>query len=161
VKVPVAERLRWLMGLAGLGFWFTGFWALSKESDARWAQHCPSSNLPECSYDYLPVLEMVFAPIIVLLFAYPIARFTFTMWAPAPEARTMQWWPASRRAGGNLLWPFGHLLAAAGVAFSIWRLVRYPLTAPFLPFYLYWGASALWCVLAIWIAWPRRERDAA
>jgi hypothetical protein len=161
VKVPAAERLRWLMGLAGLGFWLSGLWMLIKGGDARWAYRCPSPDPPDCFSDYIPVFEFFFAPVVVLLLAYPVARFTFTMWAQAPEERVMLWWPASRRGSGADLWPVGHLFAAAGIASSIWTLARFPLAAAFWPYYLYWSGSALWCALTLWAAWPPREGKAA
>jgi hypothetical protein len=156
----LAERLRWLMGLAGLGFWLSGSWVLIKGSDARWVWRCPSPDPPKCFSDYIPVFEMFFVPALVLLLAYPVARYTFTMWSPVPERRTAIWWPASRRGGGADLWPFGHAIAGIGIAGSLWALLVFPFAAEFWPYHLYWGACALWCALAILAAWPQREETA-
>lgn len=155
-----AELLRWLMALAGLGFWLTGFSVLFAGGDARWAWRCGDSRSIECISDYIPVVEMV-VPWIPLLLAYPIARFIFSMWAPPPETRSLNWWPASRRGSGDLMWPVGHLLAASGIVTSLWALLVFPPAAVFQPYYLYWGASALWCALTIWAAWPSPEDRAA
>ena len=154
---PAAELLRWLMALAGLGFWLTGFWMLFAGSGARWRWRCGDTYSGDCFSDYLPILEVVVLPLVTLLLAYPIARYVFTMWAPAPEARTLRWWPASRRGNGELLWPVGQLFAAAGVVSSLWALLVFPPAIEFWPYYLYWGASALWCALTVWIAWPDRH----
>lgn len=155
-----AERLRWLMALAGVGLWLTGFWMLFKGSDARWLWRCHGSDSPDCFSDYIPVAEIVFVPAATLLLAYPIARFIFSMWSPPPEMRSLPWWPASRRGSGELMWPFGHLLTAAGIFASLWTLMAFPPATQFWPFYLYWGGSALWCALTVWAAWPRRETAA-
>ena len=149
------------MALAGLGFWLTGFWALSSGDSARWRWRCAGRDLePGCFRDGFPVLETI-APLLALLLACPIARFVFTMWAPAPERRALLWWPASRRGNGELLWPAGHLLAATGVFASLWALLVFPTANEFRPYIFYWGASALWCALTVWIAWPPREEAAA
>lgn len=154
------ESLRWLMALAGLGFWLTGLWMLSQGGDARWAWRCPYPTLTNCFSDYLPVLE-AFIPILTLLLAYPIARFVFSMWAPPPEERGLHWWPASRRGSGELMWPVGHLLGATGIFTSLWALLVFPPALQFWPYFLYWGCSALWCTLTVWIAWPPRQEAAA
>lgn len=150
-----AEFLRWLMALAGLGFWLSGFWMLSAGSNSRWRWRCGDSRSDDCFSDYLPIIETVL-PIAIVLLAYPIARFIF-MWTPSPERRTLPWWPASRRGNGDLLWPAGHLLAGTGILTSLWALLVFPPALQFWPFYLYWGGSCLWCALTVWIAWPPRE----
>lgn len=157
----IVESLRWLMALAGFGFWLSGFWMLSEGSSARWGWRCGDNDGGDCFSDYLPILEAVFLPIVTLLLAYPIARYVFTMWAPPPETRGLYWWPASRRGNGDLLWPFGHLLAATGIFTSLWALLVFPAATEFWPFYLYWSGSAVWCALTVWIAWPPREEALA
>ena len=156
-----AECLRWLMALAGLGFWLTGFSVFFSADDSRWRWGCTEPHAThDCFSDIINPLA-VFSPIFSLLLAYPIARYIFTMWAPQPEARGLNWWPASRHAGGDLLWPFGQLIAAAGIFTSLWPLHAFPPDWGFFwPYYLYWGASALWCALTVWIAWPPREEVA-
>jgi hypothetical protein len=152
-----AEALRWLMALAGLGFWLTGMSVFLAGEPARWHWRCRGRELEyACFRDGLPILDMA-VPVLALLLAYPIARYVFTMWAPSPEARTLPWWPASRRGSGELLWPIGQLLAATGIVTSLWTLLVFPLAAEFWPYYLFWGASALWCALTVWIAWPQPE----
>ena len=151
-----AEALRWLMALAGLGFWLTGFPILFAGESARWRWRCGDSDSYDCFRDGLPVLEL-FAIFIVIALAYFIARYIFSMWAPPPEERTLWWWPASRRGNGELLWPFGHLLVAIGIFTSLWALLAFPPATVFWPYFLYWGASVLWCALTVWIAWPPRD----
>ena len=156
-----AEVLRWLMALAGLGFWLTGFSALFAGESARWRWRCAGRDFdPDCFRDGLPILDMVM-PWVAVILAYFIARFVFTMWAPPPEARSFGWWPASRRGNGELLWPVGHLFAAAGIFTSLWALLVFPPALQFWPYYLYWGGSALWCALTLLIAWPPKTGAAA
>ena len=156
-----AEFLRWLMALTGLGFWLSGFRMLAMGDSARFLWRCSGREIEaDCFRDGFPLIEAV-APFVSLLLAYPIARFVFTMWAPAPEKRALLWWPASRRGKGDLLWPAGHLLAAIGIFTSLWALLVFPPALGFWPYYLYWGGSALWCALTVWTAWPPPEETLA
>lgn len=158
-EIRKAEIVRWWAAFSGIGLWFLYFEAQFAFMKAGMRSYCaPREAVGElCNYDYLPVMELIFIPICLVLFVYPFARFAFGVFAP-PFSRCLRW-----RLAGNIdaatTFPFLQIAAALGLFWSVFRLSVLPIAyAPWFGI-AYWVAWIFWFVAAIIASWPRRKAE--
>jgi hypothetical protein len=155
--VRLSEALRWLLALLGAGFWLASSFMPLFGGIAKHAYRCRgrefTGNFDDCFTDALPVLEL-FAPIVALCLALPFARFAFSLYAPAPEARRLRWRLASR-SHPRPLSPALYRWAVVGVAGCVWRAFSYPFVRELAPFQAFWFLFAAWFGGGLAAAWRR------
>ena len=154
--------LRWLVAASGVLLWLGGAVVFAEGRTARHLYRCRgrsfTGEFDNCFNDYLPVLEVFFVPALVLLLAYPFARFAFSLYAPAEEGRGGLW-GLGTRAGGAGHWPVLQGFALVGLLWALWSWSGYPLDRPFLAFHLYWAAFAGWFTGAIIFGFVEARRS--
>jgi hypothetical protein len=152
--VRAGEAARWTAGLAGLLLW------LALPLVFLYAPNDPCAGKPDdCRHDYIPVFELIVIPLLVLVTAYPFARFAFSLFAPPPPRSGRLWWFAARDgAGAN--WPVLQIFAAACLAWTISRAAFFAVEDEPVALSLYRLAFALWFVLGMFIGWLDRSRMA-
>jgi hypothetical protein len=139
--------VRWTAALGGVLLWLAVPYVVVEGGSAKHAWRCRGrvfqGSFDDCFNDYIPVLELLFVPMIVLVMAYPIARLAFSLYAPASERRSLAW-KLSARGGAAGGWPYLQIAGCIGSAWAAWRGLTYAPVRELLPFHLYWGAFSLW-----------------
>lgn len=155
--MKLSERVRWWFSFLGVMLWFGFPVVFAFGGAARHLYRCRdrtfTGEFDDCFNDYIPVLEVIFVPLVFLVFAYPFARFAFSLFAPDQRERTHRWRLASSE-GASTYWPMLQMWAGLGIALSLWSLSRYPLHGEFLPYYAYWLSFGLWFTAAIFAGRP-------
>jgi hypothetical protein len=151
----LGERPRRLLAILGVALWVGASFMPIFGGAAEHAYRCRgrtfTGGFDECFNDMLPVELLV--PLLALPFAWPFARFAFSLYAPAPAARSRRWRLATK-SGPETLWPTLHVLAALGFLWCLWRLLSYPLAAELLRFHLFWAVFGFWFLGGIAAALP-------
>lgn len=144
-----AEIIRWWAAFGGVILWFLYFAAQFSFMEADMRAYCvPREASGElCGYDYIPVAELIFVPVCLLLFGYPFARFAFGVFAPS-FSRTLRWSFAGRIDAATT-YPVLQVIAGLGLCWSIFRLSALPLAYASYFAILYWAAWIAWFAAAI------------
>jgi hypothetical protein len=152
-----AERLRLLTACGGVTLWFAYPFVEWFGGIERFRYRCSREPVvigrDPCFSDYIPILELI-AFVLTLGLAYFFARFAFSLFAPAPEARSRGWRFASRSAG-SAYFPSLQLAAGLGILWALLHLKNYPVAL--YPYLIYWGAWLAWFGAGIWLSWPSNE----
>jgi hypothetical protein len=142
----LGEGPRWALAFLGLPLWLWSSLLPTLSGPADYQYRCGgrpfTDSFDDCFYDGIPVLEMM-APLAAMLFAYPFARFAFSIYAPHPAARRLKWRLATRSDPGDL-WPTLHIFGLLGAAWAAWRLLTDPLDPRVTVFQVFWSVFALW-----------------
>lgn len=152
-----SDTVRLSLAAAGIALWAAYPFVLQHGGAAVWHYQCSRAPWIDgedpCFTDYLPVMEEA-AVVVMLLLAYPFARFAFTLFAPPPPERGRRW----RLAGASAAWhryPGLQILAALGLPWAVLHARPYPLAL--YPYLTYWAAWIAWFCLGIWMSRPRRK----
>jgi hypothetical protein len=133
--------------MGGVLLWLAIPYIFMEGGRAKHAWRCRgrvfTGSFDDCFSDYIPVLEFLVVPFLVLAMAYPFARFAFSLYGPASEPRGRAW-KLSARGGAASGWPWLQLAACIGCAWAVWRAMTYAPVRDLLPFQLYWAAFSLW-----------------
>ena len=116
------DLARWVSALGGLLLWLAIPLIVIEGGAAKHAWRCRGrvfqGSFDDCFNDYIPVLELLFIPMLILVTAYPFARLAFTLFGPATEPRGSVW-KLSSRGGSGAGWPYLQLFACAGCAWAV------------------------------------------
>lgn len=153
------EIIRWWAAVAGIGLWFLYFEAQFEFMEAGRESYCAAREMAGgfCNYDYIPIMELFFIPIFLIIFAYPFARFAFGIFAPS-FPRSLRWRFAGK-IGAEKTYPVLQIIAVLGLFWSIFRLSALPIAHASCFAISYWIAWIIWFGIAIVASWQRRERE--
>lgn len=149
------------LAVAGMALWFAFPFMFDNGGVAVFQYRCHlepvSDSRDPCFTDYLPMVEMA-AYGLTLILAYPFARFAFSLFAPAPEARGAGWaWCMASKSAAAESYPSLQLAAGLGIVWAMLHAKNFPLAL--YPYLLYWAAWIAWFVIGIWASWPKAEAD--
>lgn len=158
----MSERQRFWMAVVGAPLWIAYPFIFWFGAGAKWQVRCGGRTFAgafdDCFNDYIPVLEVMAFPVMLLL-TYPFLRFAFTLYAPPVEWRKRAGWWLARNGGGADYYPSLHLFVVLAVLWAAVHLVSYPLAWVTAPFILYWIMWILWLGMGSWASWPARVPD--
>jgi hypothetical protein len=156
--VKLGERTRWWFAHIGPFLLEASSFMPLFGGTAKYLYRCRcrefTGEFDDCFNDYLPILEFSL-PILALLLLYPFARFSFSLYAPDPEVRSMKWRLATDTPLSQYF-PTFHVTAGAGLAWTVWRAFTYPPTGEMWPYWMFWLTFAGWFAAGILAAWPRK-----
>lgn len=160
------ELGRWAAAFAGLIWWIIYPFVYPLEKHARWEARCagrvPSDHFDDCFNDALPLDELLFVPAFVILALYFFARFSFIIYAPPSDMRSLKWRLAGS-TGGSEAFPVIQITACLGILWSIHRLSELPWLLSQWYITAYWLVWTIWFSAATLAALPwfnfRRDRD--
>lgn len=141
------------LAAAGVALWL-GFPFVWSASLVVRLPPCRTEQISDCNIDYLPIVEVVAYPI-MLLTAFGILKLALVLCAPPPGERTLRW-PMTPAGSTTELWPLPHGLGALLALWAVWHSLALGLTVAAMPFQLYWVAWIVWVAAALMLAWPRR-----
>lgn len=153
------EIIRWWVAFVGVVLWFLYFEAQFEFMDAGRKSYCATREKAGefCNYDYLPIMELIFIPIFLALFAYPFARFAFGIFAPSFSRRLR--WRLAGKIDAEKTYPVLQIIAILGLFWSIFRLSALPMAYASWFAVSYWITWIIWFGIAIVASWQRRATE--
>lgn len=157
--MKMSERLRWWLAFAGIALWLTLPIIIALGGAAKHRYRCRdrvfTGQVDDCFNDYLPIAEFIF-PFLVLAFAYPFARFAYSLFAPAIVYRS-RWWRLASREAGSDNWPVIQSFAGTGLVVAVWNLATWHLAWDAWPYVAYWIAVSGWLLIGILSGKPEKS----
>ena len=159
--MKLGERARWLLALAGpLLLEISSLMPMFGGAAKHWYR-CRgrqfTGSFDDCFNDYLPIVELAL-PFFCLLLLYPFSRLAFSLFAPDPERRFFRWRLATGSKAEDL-YPTLHAFAVIGAVWAVWRAFTYPIIPQMWPYLLFWCLFAIWFLVALAAAWPRKSNE--
>lgn len=156
--MKLGERTRWWFALIGPLLLEASAFMPIFGGTAKHLYRCRgrefTGEFDDCFNDYLPILELSL-PILALLLIYPFARFSFSLYAPDPELRTLRWRLATTTPLAQYF-PTFHVMTGVGLAWTLWRALSYPPVPDMWLYWFFWLGFACWFTIGLIAAWPSR-----